>query len=155
MCYDRQLCLGVEGEFDAYLWSNESEESSIFVSEEGMYVLRVVDSFGCVGMDTVMVTVDEDALPNELYVPNAFTPNGDNLNDVFPYSEEVLQPEFYIVIYTRWGEKVFDSRTSDVQYWDGTYQGEIVWNQTFIYYMQYRGCDGVTRVRKGTVNPLY
>jgi gliding motility-associated-like protein len=141
--------------YEQYEWNTGSVESSITITDEGGYKVMVTDQHGCTGQDSIYVTVDPTALPNILYVPNAFSPNGDNLNDLFPYSEEIIQPGYYILIFTRWGEKVFDSRVSELPNWDGTYKGERVNQQAFIYYMFYKGCDGFQRSKKGTVNPFY
>ncbi|MBR9861383.1 T9SS type B sorting domain-containing protein, partial [bacterium] len=154
ICVRSPIVLSVKGDFAEYAWSTEETSSTIEVMLADEYILKVTDEFGCIAIDTVSVSVDPDALPNELFVPNAFSPNDDGLNDVFPYSEYVPQSEFYVMVFTRWGEKVFDSREDGTQHWDGTYKGKIVPNQTFIYYVQYRACDGNVRIRKGTVNPL-
>lgn len=138
----------------AYLWSTGETSRRIDVEFDNIYTLRVTDNEGCVGYDSVKVTVDPNVLPNEIYIPNAFTPNGDYLNDYFPYSEYTPQPGFVVVIYSRWGEKVFDSRNSETQHWDGTYQGKKVHNEAFIYYVEYFSCNGIRKYIKGTVNPL-
>lgn len=138
-----------------YEWSTGETSRTIEVEHEQYYTLKVTDKYGCEGKDSLFITVDPTALPNEIFIPNAFTPNGDHLNDYFPYSEVILQPEFYIVVYSRWGEKVFDSRESSTQNWDGYYKGKKVPNETFIFYAEYFSCDGVRKSIKGTVNPLY
>jgi len=62
---------------------------------------------------------------------------------------------YYATVYSRWGEKVFDSRDDpNISNWDGYYKGKISPNQTFIYYIYYRGCDGNAKNAKGTVNPI-
>ncbi|MBT8327243.1 MAG: gliding motility-associated C-terminal domain-containing protein, partial [Bacteroidia bacterium] len=141
--------------YTAYEWNTGQLERAIIVEQQGEYIATITDGFGCTGTDTLFVTVDPDALPNDLYIANAFSPNADNLNDLFPFQEVITQPGYYVAIFSRWGEKVFDSRTSDSQNWDGFYKGEKVPNQTFIYYIYFRGCDGNARTKKGTVNPLY
>ena len=50
---------------------------------------------------------------------------------------------------------MFDSRAQAVNNWDGTYKGEKAPLETYIYYMEYNGCDGVRYSRKGTINPFY
>ena len=141
--------------YTAYNWNTGETERAIVVEEQGEYVATITDIHGCTGSDTLLVTVDPEALPNDLYIANAFSPNADNLNDLFPFQETIPQPGYYVAIFSRWGEKVFDSRTSETQNWDGFYKGEKVPNQTFIFYISFRGCDGNVRTKKGTVNPLY
>ena len=155
ICKSSPTDLAAPEGFDAYLWNTGSTDRVYRTAEQGGYKVTVTDEFGCKGSDSIYVTVDENALPNELYIPNAFTPNNDGLNELFPYQESILQPGYYISIYSRWGEKIFDSRDGNGQNWDGTYKGKKVPIETFIYYVNYRGCDGNKRVRKGTINPLY
>jgi len=155
ICLNSPTLIAAPAGFIAYQWNTGSTEPSISTILEGSYVVEVTDGFGCTGSDSLYVTVDPNALPNELFFPNAFTPNGDNLNELFPYQLDVLQPAYYIIIYSRWGEKIFDSRTSVSKNWDGTYKGKPVPPETYIFYVNYRGCDGNTRNARGTVNPIY
>lgn len=157
ICLRSPIDIGPETdpEIRSYEWSNGEQTRTIEVENEGYYKVKVTDRYGCVGEDSLYITVDPTALPNEIFIPNAFTPNGDNLNDYFPYSEMIQQPEFYIVVYSRWGEKVFDSRHSEGRMWDGYYKGKKVPNETFIFYAEYFSCDGVRKSIKGTVNPIY
>ncbi|MFY0644176.1 MAG: gliding motility-associated C-terminal domain-containing protein [Bacteroidia bacterium] len=157
ICLRSLITLGPEEQQDIvnYSWSNGFSDRIIETENEGWYKLVITDKLGCTATDSLYVTVDPEALPDIIYIPNAFTPNGDNLNDMFPYSQRVIQPGYYIMVFSRWGEKIFDSRDSESGNWDGTYNGKRVPNQTFIYYVEYFGCDGVKRSIKGTVNPLY
>ncbi|MEI6574930.1 MAG: choice-of-anchor L domain-containing protein [Bacteroidota bacterium] len=83
--------------------------------------LLVQNSFGCT--DTVFnkVKVNPD---NTLYVPNAFTPNGDGHNNIFK-AYGVNISDFQMMIFSRWGEMVFSAKTID-EGWDGTYKGSLV-----------------------------
>ena len=87
------------------------------------YVVTVTDYFGCT--DTAEVTV-EVIQPNcdesDIFVPNAFTPNGDNLNDVFKAESNFID-EQRLLIYNRWGEEVYFSTDKNAA-WDGTYEGK-------------------------------
>ncbi len=139
----------------AYEWNVGSNEQQISIRDGGSYSVKITDDSGCFDIDTLEVIVDEGALPNDIYIPNSFTPNDDQLNDMFPFSESVKQTEYYILIFNRWGEKVFDSRTSDTPNWDGFYKGKRATQAAYIYYAYYRGCDGQARTRKGTVTPLF
>ena len=66
-----------------------------------------------------------------LYIPNAFTPNGDGLNETFgPVGQRV---DYYsMVIFNRWGQLIFESNDINDQ-WDGTYKGERVQTDTYVY----------------------
>jgi len=89
------------------------------------YTLSVTNVSGCTATDDVLITLDGELL---VYVPNAFTPNGDGKNDVFlpVLTQEVLSYE--LIIYDRWGNVVFRSNNQD-QGWDGAQMsdGIYVW----------------------------
>ena len=70
----------------------------------------------------------------EVYIPNAFTPNGDDHNDVWkPVFNDTLSILNYLLeVYTRSGQLVFETRDS-LQYWDGTYWGSDVNESTYVY----------------------
>lgn len=156
---DRSICarmtatLGPDEEYFRYEWSNGSTDQKIVVDEEGDYILRVYDEVGCYRDDTIHLKIDVNALPNVLYIANSFTPNGDQLNDLFPFDEIINQPEYRVRVFNRWGEKMFDSKDG-VQAWDAKFKGELVNEDAYIYQVEYRGCDGVNRTQSGTITVL-
>lgn len=140
----------------SYLWSTGSTTSKLTINKGDYYSLRITDDFGCFTLDSFYVTLDTTSIPNDLPVPNAFSPNGDGLNDFFPYSKSITQEGYHLIIYTRWGEKVFDSLEDINQTnWNGDYNSTETHNQAFIYYMRYIGCDGSYKNKKGYVYPLH
>lgn len=72
-----------------------------------------------------------------LYIPNAFTPNDDGLNDTFGAIGEGIT-EYNIQIYNRWGELIFESNDIKTQ-WDGNYHNEIVPMGVYVYKISARG----------------
>ncbi|HAW21448.1 MAG TPA: hypothetical protein DCX14_14795 [Flavobacteriales bacterium] len=81
----------------------------------GNYEVRLlVDNGVC--QDSAVMRVQLDRITN-FFIPNVFTPNGDQNNDLFEWTIEGID-EFRIVIYNRWGTKVFQSETLD-DHWDG------------------------------------
>ena len=78
-----------------------------------------------------------------IFVPNTFTPNGDEHNELFrPITYFVSEIGYSFSIYNRNGEKIFD--TNDPQKgWDGTYQGSHVKNESYVYHLQYINSLGV------------
>ena len=60
-----------------YLWSTGATTQQESLGVEGAYSLQITDEYGCFATDTIIISIDPNALPNELYVPNAFTPNMD------------------------------------------------------------------------------
>lgn len=97
------------------------------------YLLIVADGNGCVGSVQYRVLVFPPCDPKRLLVPNAFTPNGDNVNDTFtvvPF--EGLESVLELTIYDRWGEKVYvgSGRTAA---WDGTIGGKPAPSDVYVW----------------------
>gem|GEM_PF-1065895 len=89
---------------------------------------------GCVGEpDSVLVLINQV----DLVLPNAFTPNGDGLNDVFRVTNAVLYPVFELSIFNRWGEVIY--RSDDIRSgWDGTFRGKEQESGVYIWLIRFR-----------------
>jgi gliding motility-associated-like protein len=100
------------------------------------YCVEVTATNGCKDTACVTVTVDRCPKENNLAIPNAFSPNNDNINDEFCLQgwNECVE-DFIVVIYGRYGEKVFESTSPDFC-WDGIYNGKIMDAQVFVYYIK-------------------
>jgi len=114
------------------------------------YYVSIVDPFGCIYKDSVTVwVIDVLCDASQIFVPNAFTPNGDNKNDIVYVHSNVMK-SIYFVIYDRWGEKVFE--TSDMtQGWDGSYKGKPCDPGVFDYYMRAVCIDDKEFIKKGNI----
>ena len=98
----------------------------------------VISSNGnCYDTSCVVITVEKPCYSNAEYgAPNAFSPNGDGLNDEFCLSGwKDCVTDFYVGIYDRWGTKVFES-TDAAFCWDGKYQGKDLDPAVFVYYIK-------------------
>ncbi|MGB0165390.1 MAG: gliding motility-associated C-terminal domain-containing protein [Luteibaculum sp.] len=100
--------------FPNIVWSTGETSNSITVDSVGSYGVRAVSNLGCIRNATVEVN---EFCPPECWVANAFTPNGDGVNDVFrPVTLFVEEYDFRI--FNRWGKEVFSS-TDPEEAWDG------------------------------------
>lgn len=112
------------------------------------YTVTVVDSSGCRREDDVSIslTCKDDAV----YVPDAFTPNGDRRNDIFRVRSYGLQHVTSFRVFSRWGELVFE--TSDLnQGWDGTYRGQLCSPAVYVWYLEGVCSDGGKILKQGNV----
>ena len=119
-----------------------------------LYTVVGIDSLGCRVSDTITVEVLRfgGCEPSSVYVPTAFSPNGDGFNDVLYVRSNTLT-EVYFEVYSRWGERVF--ATDDLtQGWDGTYKGEPLPPAVFGYQLRGLCIDGLEYVAKGSVSLL-
>ena len=93
-----------------------------------MTALIVQNSYGCSDTTQRLVVIDPAYV---IYIPNAFTPNGDGLNDVFNAKGYYLS-KFDMLIFDRWGEQIFSS--NDISKgWDGTIKGKLAENAVYVW----------------------
>ena len=113
-----------------YKWSNGQSGAnlnSISSLAPGSYTVEITDNAGC--KSTVNFVIDTaGSVPNFALLPtNIFTPNGDNVNDIyFPFDKTqsaitVFASEYSFVIFNRWGNKVFETTDAKIG-WDGKMQ---------------------------------
>ncbi|MBL7923258.1 MAG: gliding motility-associated C-terminal domain-containing protein [Bacteroidia bacterium] len=134
------------GNFTSYLWSTGETTATIMVSDTGWYTVNVSNSSGCTGSDSVLIR--ENCFTG-MYVPAAFTPNSDGLNDVFKsYSAEVGY--FRLEIFNRFGQKIFSADEQE-EAWNGTFEEEVCPAGIYGWQIKYTGPDGKTRTIKGLV----
>ncbi len=116
--------------------------------------LTAINGSGCMDSVCQTVIIDDEFL---LYVPNAFTPDGDGVNDVFlPRLNGYDVTSFNMLIFDRWGEEIFQSSFPDVG-WDGSAKGGTEIAQTDVYVWLIRVKDATTnreKIYKGHVTLL-
>ncbi|PWT96276.1 MAG: hypothetical protein C5B52_16180, partial [Bacteroidetes bacterium] len=122
-----------------------------FVSDPGdsiTYVVKVSTPEGCFAYDSVRVRIFKTA--PDIFVPTAFTPNGDGLNDIFKAIPVGIREFDYFSVYNRWGQMVFTTTNPQIG-WDGKLNGKEGGTDTYVW--RVRGVDYLGKVvqKKGTV----
>jgi gliding motility-associated-like protein len=112
---------------------------------QGLYSVLVTDANGC----SAVTSVDMNSKDYQLFVPDAFSPNGDGQNDYLYVRSNCLKAMDFVV-FDRWGNKVFETTDQDVP-WDGRYKGEPMNTGTYVYYLKATLYDGSTQTKKGDV----
>ena len=114
--------------------------------KEQLYTIEIKTISGCVTVDTQLVkTVTHVAI----YVPTAFTPNGDGINDFLrPFSFGIKQVN-YFKVFNRWGQLLYQMQ-SDKTGWDGNIKGGKAEMQTVVWVFEGRGVDGSIYTQRGT-----
>ena len=147
-CKYQQVDLAPQGTFNQYLWSTGARQRTISVDRGGRYTLEVIDANGCRGRDTIQV-VENDCLTG-VFLPNAFTPNGDRLNDQFRALVYGKVISFSLQVYNRFGEMVF-STSDPSQGWDGLYKGKVSPSGNFVWQCSYHLEGSEPGYQKGTI----
>ncbi len=127
--------------------NNRSSYTPVFTGpSDQLYNIEITTIAGCVTIDTQMVKTVKQA---EIYVPTAFTPNNDNLNDVLKPTLMGIKDLRYFRIFNRWGELIFETKTVG-QGWNGILKGVVQPTQVFVWVAEGVGTDGRVVMRKGT-----
>lgn len=148
VCQYDHISLAPERMFTNYQWSNGSSQPTISVQTPGQYVLTVRDANGCSGKDTI--TVAQKVCYIGVYIPTAFTPNNDHLNDQFKARVYGMILSFRMRVYNRWGELVFET-TDPMRGWDGKVKGTPSDSGVFVWQCSYHLQGASPEYRKGTV----
>ncbi|MDA9774431.1 gliding motility-associated C-terminal domain-containing protein [Saprospiraceae bacterium] len=121
--------------------------------DDGLLVFSLVDANGCIYIDSIKVRI---LVQEQIYIANTITPNNDNTNDVFfiqggPSVSHVNN----LKIYSRWGEKVFETGKTDINDpsvgWDGTHKNETINSAAFVYITEVELINGKKFVLTGDI----
>ncbi|HEY9116745.1 MAG TPA: gliding motility-associated C-terminal domain-containing protein, partial [Roseivirga sp.] len=127
-----------------FYWSNAPtvDDPNASNLSKGDYTVRIVDANGC---ETSLTITKEERLP-KVFIPNAFSPNGDNINDSFkPVAECAVN--YNMQVYNKWGSVVF-STTNITEGWDGTFQGKQVQAGEYSYLIFFAGLMNETAIEQ-------
>jgi gliding motility-associated-like protein len=125
------------------------QQSPSFIFEDtGTYpvVLVAKNTWGCSDTTIKSIYVEPDFA---VYVPNAFTPNGDGDNELFMAVTRGVT-HFSLVIFNRWGQQLFESNTADAG-WDGTFKGQPCKEDVYTWKIAVKGNNGTEKRLNGHV----
>jgi gliding motility-associated-like protein len=159
ICDSVTLSVG-NGNYTSILWNTNDTTPSIVVSTSGVFTVRVANA-NCTNTDSVRIKKD---CFYDVYIPTAFSPNGDGVNDVYvPLSNIKGMVVIDFVIFNRWGEKVFESKdfaptyivatnapTDITKGWNGLFKGELAQQDDYVYFFTAKMPDDEVKIYKGT-----
>lgn len=138
-----------------FLWQDGSTKSFYDVTQSGTYSVKLTDQYGCTKSDAIKVNVENCSIC-DLFVPSAFTPNNDRLNDVFrvlPKCQYVALQRFKLNIYNRWGQLIYVANDIN-ESWDGTFKSQPQSAGVYVYYLEYQFKQNPIIKKKGTIELL-
>lgn len=148
------------GNFESYIWNphtyltSYNTRSTQFIAMPDMadstitHILMGITEFGCIETDTVKIRV-----VGNLKIYSGFTPNGDGFNDYWEIENADAYQDIKVMVFNRWGEKVFESKGyDDSKRFDGTRNGRPLPDGTYYYIIElgntlYRQSGPLTIVR--------
>jgi len=131
----------------ASFFTDETNKADVygFIGLAGYVKVTATTEYGCSSADSILISTHSCC---KVYFPNAFTPNGDGLNDIFrPLNQGRIQIKEFRV-FDRWGKTVFESRDQRLG-WDGKLNGIPQDMGTYFYFIQYMCADGKNYEDKG------
>lgn len=148
-CVGESVQLSVTGGAGlTYTWTgpngfSSTEQNPVIpkIAKEGMGVYTVVvgNATGCALYEAQTEVMQDTMVGYVGYIPNVFTPNGDDKNDYFKI--DAITSDFSLTIYNRWGQEMY--KTNDVEKsWDGTKDGEKVPDGVYYYIVRFMKCNG-------------
>ncbi len=153
-CFDQSvgttISPTIEGTYYEWERPNYSRSKNLFIEQAGIYEVTAYNHSHCTTKQQVIVS---DACPVLIYVPNAFTPNSDGINDVFiPKIKNAISYE--LTILNRWGEIIFTSSDPAVN-WDGKLNGKMSQTEVYVWKITAKGYNESLRIsdyiKTGTV----
>lgn len=136
---------------EQYYWSTGETTPSISISKPGIYTHTVTSQYGCATTDTIEVRKG-----CYIAIPNAFSPNGDGINDFF-FPRDLLSDNltgFHMRIFNRWGQQLFETNTTNGRGWDGTFNGNTQPADVYIYIIEVVINNKSTEKHQGNVTLL-
>ena len=136
---DTFICLGAEIDLKythptgTVVWEDGSMDSLFHVTEPGVYRATV---HHCGTTQQVVFNVPDGKCPCVFEVPNAFTPNGDGINDSFGPVYQCYFADYLLRVFNRWGQEVFTS-TDPAQGWDGRIDGKEAPSEVYMWHATY------------------
>ncbi len=153
ICEDKTLIINAKFDLTTYQWQDGSTLPEFLVQKSGIYSVTMKNKCG-IKEQSIMVKKEDCS---RLFFPNVFSPNGDNINDVFfPQDGGNVEVIKTMQIFDRWGNLVFEKtnfKPNDPSSgWDGTWKGnQIMAPDVFTYWAEVSFINGVTTIRKGDV----
>jgi gliding motility-associated-like protein len=135
LCQGDSLLLGSDQPGLSYRWQDGSRDSTFWVREPGTYALQL--STGCDTLQT-SARIAYEQCGCRFHVPNAFSPNGDGLNERFAIRYDCDSVRFQMQILNRWGEVIY-THDENSPFWNGRHQGQAAPEGVYLYRLVFRG----------------
>lgn len=148
ICLYNNIKLQPKGDFIAWRWSTGDTTSSIKVMKQGVYTIAVTDRNNCTGSEQVVVNAK--SCNNYVFFPSAFSPNGDRKNDSFRPVITGNLLNYRMMIYTRWGQKIFESVNPD-KGWNGRIGSVLQATGTYVWQAVVEFAGEAPRMLRGTI----
>ena len=151
LCAEDSIEIGINLPFSEYYWNSGETTGTIQIYEDGIYYLNLVNQ--CFEKEITYYVRQKDCLC-EIYAPNTFSPDANNINDQWlPVSTCELE-EYALTIYDRYGNIIFEADDATLG-WDGIIKGEKAQTGTYTYTLSYKPVNLHRNEKSGQINLLF
>lgn len=146
---------------DSIIWQPNNEDICVNCFdpvvrpfEDTYYTVSVIDENGCTATAQTLVAVDKE---RRVFIPNAFSPNGDGQNEVVTVFTDMLSVVEVktFQIFSRWGEKVFENNNfqpnQEIEGWNGLFGREKMMSGVYVYFAEVEFLDGHRELYEGDI----
>ncbi len=137
-----------------YSWSNEfvGIKQTVKVENDITYTVTATDQNGCTGETEIRLKIRPPQCEKDVFIPTAFSPNGDGANDVLLVRSNYIT-DLELIIYNRWGQEVFSSK--DIKDgWDGRLKGEELSPDVYAYWLKAKCGENDEIIKRGNISLL-
>jgi gliding motility-associated-like protein len=137
----------------SYLWEDGFTGPSRTLTEGGLYTISVGNQCSVAVDSFFLEAIDCECT---VFMPSAFSPNGDGVNDYFSFVQHCMLSQMQLDIYNRWGRLVYSGQGPDAQ-WDGRVDGQMAPEGVYVWVINYQGryrTSVMARQQKGTLTLL-
>lgn len=135
ICYYEKPMLKPVKELASYYWSDQTTENTMSIPQPGLYWLQGKDEHDCTVRDSINF-YSKTCPVHGIYVPNAFTPDGNGRNDMLKPVIYGTIKKYRFSVFNRWGQMVFNT-TDPSRGWSGTTNNNMPIEGTFVWYCTY------------------
>lgn len=137
----------VELPSEAFIWLDNGRSESRLLDEPGIYKASNLD---CTNPIAYTYTINRQACSCEVYLPNAFSPNGDGQNDQLGLFSGCSISQAQTTVFSRWGDKLVENKSTD-HIWDGRSGGKAVPPGLYLVVINYQLLDEVGEMQEGEI----
>lgn len=152
ICNNESIVLNASTPNATYLWNDQNNSGIREISSSGFYEVQVTVEPCPPVVDLIYIA----ACDCQVFIPNAFTPNGDGNNDIFKpvINCNIVSGTYVFHVYNRWGERVFESSNPN-DGWSGKQWTQLQPNGTYFYFLKFKNAESNKEIKyKGDINLL-
>lgn len=135
-CFVENILLEPKGSYETYFWQDRSTDPNFIVQNPGLYWVEAKRD-ECTVRDSIIISEIEHNCQCQFFVPNAFSPNLDGINDMILPLTDCTLIDYEFQVFSRWGQLLFQSNDPTIG-WDGQVKNKLMPIDGYVYQLRYQ-----------------